>query len=76
MPAAVTTLPATTGAAGATAADRLDRLQRLLLVAVRGVDDEHVDARVEQRLALAATSPLMPDGGGDPQPPAASMAGR
>ena len=56
-PSAATTLPATSGirAAGPVGqpvpdiAYRLQRLQHLLLVPVRGVDDEHVDPGAEQR---------------------------
>ena len=53
VPSAVTTLPATTGTAPATDAHRAHRLDRLLLVAVRGVDDEHVDTGGEQGGRLA-----------------------
>ena len=35
-------------------ADEPEHVERALLVAVRGVDDEHVDAGVEERLGLAS----------------------
>ena len=47
VPAAVTTLPATMGTA---VADRGERLQHLVLVAVGGVDDDHVDPGRDQGL--------------------------
>ena len=54
VPSAETTLPATTGHLRVEAADRAERLDHPLLVAVRGVDDEAVDARVEELLGLAS----------------------
>ena len=49
VPSADTTLPATIGHAPASSArTAAERLEHPLLVAVRGVDDEHVDAGVEQ----------------------------
>ena len=63
VPSAVTTLPATTGAEPATDAHGPHRLDRLLLVAVRGVDDEHVDPAREQAPRLAGDVAVDADGG-------------
>ena len=48
-------------------ADRPDRGDHRLLVAVRRVDDERVDARVQQLPGLARDVAVDTDGGGDPQ---------
>ena len=57
-------------------ADRAQRLEHPVLVAVRGVDDEAVDAGVEQRpRPWPATSPLTPTAAAIRSPPAASTAG-
>ena len=45
------------------------RVEHLLLVAVRGVDDEHVGAGVEQVLGLGRDVAVDADRGGDAQPP-------
>src|SRR5690606_39011916 len=49
-------------------ADQLERVDHRLLVAVRGVDDERVDARFQQLPGLARNVAVDPDGGGDPEP--------
>ena len=48
VPSAETTLPATTGTVGRERAHRGQRLDHPLLVAVRGVEHEQVDAGLEQ----------------------------
>src|SRR5690606_28656261 len=50
-------------------AHQLQRVDHRLLVAVRGVDDEGVHARVQQLLGLPGDVAVDADGGGDPQPP-------
>ena len=57
-------------------ADGAERLDHPVLVAVRGVDDQAVDAGVEQLGRLGPDVAVDPDGGGDPQRPGASTAGR
>ncbi len=49
-------------------ADGGQRVEHLVLVAVRGVDDQHVHARVEQGLRLHGDVTVDPDGGGGAQP--------
>ena len=75
-PSAVTTLPATTGT-GASAGPLPDdrphgpqRVEHLLLVAVRGVDDQHVHPGVEQRLRLHRDVAVDADRGRRAQPAA------
>ena len=76
MPSAETTLPATTGTCGVERADGAQRLEHPVLVAVGGVDDEAVDAGVEQRAgAWPATSPLTPTAAAIRSRPGASTAG-
>ena len=53
VPSADTTLPAATGTCGASGAHGLQRVEHPLLVPVRGVDDEQVDAGLEQLGGLA-----------------------
>ena len=75
-PSAETTLPATTGTSGSTRPHRGERLEHPLLVPVRGVDDQAVDARRRAaRCALPATSPLTPIAAAIRRPPVASTAG-
>ena len=68
MPAAVTTLPATTGTCGSSERTAPSGVEHLALVAVRGVDDEHVDAGLEQLGRLRLDVAVDADGGGDAQP--------
>ena len=68
VPSADTTLPATIGTLGIQCADGGERVEHALLVPVRGVDHQQVDAGVEQRLGLAADVAVDADRGGDPQP--------
>ncbi len=67
-PTAVTTLPATTTAPGAVARDRAQRADRLLLVPVRGVDDEHVDPGGAELLRPRRHVAVHAERRGDPQP--------
>ena len=75
-PSAATTLPATIGTLGSTRADGGQRLEHPLLVAVRGVDDEAVDAHRQQPLGLAGDVAVDADRGGDPQPTEVVQRGR
>ena len=49
--------------------DGAQRVEHLVLVPVRGVDDEHVHPGGEQRLRLDRDVTVDPDGGGGAQPP-------
>ena len=68
VPPAVTTLPATSGRSPATRADRLDGVEHAGLVAVGGVDDEHVDAHLDECLGLRVGVAVDADRDGDHQP--------
>ena len=75
-PSAVTTLPATSGIRTPPVSCRRSRTSRtdfsacsiLLLVPVRGVDHQHVDAGSEQCLRPRSDVPVDPDRGTDHQP--------
>ncbi len=68
VPSAETTLPAATGTAGPHRTHRGQRVEHALLVPVRGVDDEQVDAGVEQCGRLPGDVAVHPDRGRDAQP--------
>ena len=68
VPSADTTLPATIGTRGRERADRLQRLDHPLLVAVRGVEHEHVDAGLEQLGGAAPDVAVDAHRGRDAQP--------
>ena len=57
-PSAVATLPPISGSSGKVPVDRLDRLEHAPGVSVGGVDHDHVDPRIDQRLgAFEAVDP-------------------
>ena len=60
-------MPATIGTCGLERADELEHLEHPLLVPVRGVDHQYVDADVEQRLRLLLGVAVDPDRGRDPE---------
>ena len=57
-------------------ADGGQRVEHLVLVAVRGVDDQHVHPGGEQRLRLDGHVPVDPDGGRGAKPPRRVERGR
>ena len=67
VPSAVTTLPATIGRVGCDRAHLLDGPQRAGLMAVGGVDHQHVGAHGQQRLGLRGRVAVDADGDRDPQ---------
>ena len=67
VPSAETTLPAATGTSGDSARTDRQRLHHPVLVAVGGVDDEAVDAGVEQRGRAVGDVAVDADRRGDPQ---------
>ena len=69
-PSAVTMLPAAIGMPRSRSATARSAREHPLLVTVRGVDDEHVDARGGERPRLRRDVAVDADRGGDAEPPA------